>query len=138
MANGFSHVSSKGIVKGVVQQKEALKARPGLDTGLPCPLAALEAATGKIDRLVAAQEAARQAAKLATDAVQQALFEVRGKLNANKAAAAMLFGPYSPEFVLLGGKPRKARRKGSGVTPEAEAGPDTGAAPPASTRAESA
>ncbi len=107
----ITYTKPKPVFAGQDAQIEALKQRPELGVGLPCPLPVLEAGREKIVAAKRTQEAAKADLKLATDAVQQALFEQKGKLGANRASAAMIHGPHSPEFVAFGGKPRKGRRK---------------------------
>ncbi len=132
----ITYTKSRPVVAGLNAQIEALAQRPGLSVGLPCPLPVLETGRDKLAALERKQEAAKAALKLATDAVQQALFELKGKLGANRASAAMIHGPHSPEFIVLGGKPRKGRRKPvADAAPVADPSPAADAAPASSSEA---
>ncbi len=119
------------ILNWARMQIEALKARPELGTGIPRPLADLSAIVDKLDVAKKKQEAIKKALRLATDEVQQVLFELKTSLTGNRAMVAMRHGGHSPEFVLFGGKPRKSRRKVAGdaaTAPETHSAPITGEA----------
>ncbi len=106
----MSFLPAKSILNWFRMMLETLRQRPALGIGMPSPLADLEAANVRYEAAKRKQEGLKKALKLATDEAQQGLFELKGKLAANRAVAAMIHGPYSPEFVLFGGKPRKSRR----------------------------
>ncbi len=109
------YMSLKRVIEQARAQIEGLQSRPELEKGLMKPLATLEAELEKLVKAEAVRAEQSKAAVAATEAVQQAAFEMRQSVRSNIHAAARRRGRYAPELVLLGGKPRRNGRRSADI-----------------------
>ncbi len=119
------NIKSKNVLSRSRTQVKGLTDRPAIEAGMPTRLVKLSELLAEAIAAESTQEEAKKALVAATGKLNDLLFVLREKVRANVAVAAMLVGPYSAEISELGGKPRKAGRRGSKTGAKESAAPSS-------------